>query len=99
VERIKPKCAAPNTKAKKAIDVDALKTPPPQPKPAVWIDSGTVKLTIEDRKILKSPTAWHLCKDSEKAEVLNEFFPNVSTGLYPHWILSSLLRLLATTAT
>ena len=52
------KCTAPNTEAKNAIDVNAVITPPPQPKPAVWIDSGTVKLTIEDRKILESPTAW-----------------------------------------
>ena len=52
------KRAAPNTEAKNAIDVDALKNPPPQPKPVVWLVSGTVKLTIEDHKILESPTAW-----------------------------------------
>ncbi|KAI0219427.1 hypothetical protein LSAT2_029036 [Lamellibrachia satsuma] len=41
--------------AKLMTDVDAMKTPPPQPKAAVWIDKGTVKLNTEHSKI---PTAW-----------------------------------------
>ena len=41
-----------------AIDVDALETPPPLPKPAIWIDSGIIKLTNDNHGILESPTEW-----------------------------------------
>ena len=52
------KHAKKHTVTQSAIDVDALKTPPPQPKPAMWIDSGIIKLTDDDREILESPTEW-----------------------------------------
>ena len=47
-----------NAWTKNVIDVDALKTPPKQPKPAIWIDSGIIKLTNEDHEILESQTQW-----------------------------------------
>jgi hypothetical protein len=40
------------TSNKSVIDMDAF--PPPQPEPAVWIDSGIVKLIIENCKYLKA---------------------------------------------
>ena len=57
MEKSKRKCAKSGDR-KTAIDVDALETPPPLPKPATWIDSGMIKLTNDDHGILESPTEW-----------------------------------------